>query len=181
MPHIMLDIGQIARADKTSIRSHISAMAKKRPPKNGAPNSLLASLRMHRVGTRTEMAGWLFCCRETGLDLTWNEYAESLHGLADIEDWIDVKGISNVNHRLILQKDDPDQWAYLLVSSHAHPRYEILGWVWGKMAKKSGITDPSKRGRPAYFVDRGLLRPVEELVDGIKWRSRQESNPRAAR
>lgn len=77
-------------------------------------------------------------------------------GCPDLDDFIDVKGRPEHWHDLIVQPDDPDDWAYLLVRAHEHPKYHIVGWCWGREGKTVRITDPRGLGGglpgPAHFV-----------------------------
>jgi hypothetical protein len=49
----------------------------------------------------------------------------------------------------------------------AGPKYELCGWLWGHEAKQPQFEKVGPNGWPAFFVphDRGILRPVETLID----------------
>ena len=173
---LMLLPDDIADCESIALRRHESGIRNNRPPKNGAPTDPRFMLEMHQHSVPCECAGWLYLrpCK-------WQRYAEEIHGLADLEDWIDVKGIKKLNNKLIVQCDDPDDWAYLLIGSWDHPWYDILGWCWGREAKTVPITDP--RGElggpsgPAHFVaqDAPFMKSPVLLYDELRRRQANES------
>lgn len=144
---VTLSEEQIAYADKIAQRRYDSAIQKNRQPHNGAPTDPGRALSITRVGTRGEAAGKVYLN-----PVKWNAYAETLGGLADLEDWIDVKTVTRKTDRLIVQKDDDPTWAYLLIISAMHPTYEIVGWCWGYEAQKDRYWRDPVGGRAAYFV-----------------------------
>lgn len=138
------------------------------PPHNGAPNDPVSALAMHEAGIYGECAGKLYLN-----PVKWNAYrAGTNFREADLEDWIDIKTRSKDWHSLIVQADDPPEWAYVLACGHAHPRYCLIGWCYGKeVQKKEYWADPAG-GRPAYFVKQTdpVLRPMQELYDEVRLR-----------
>ena len=172
----MLLPDDIASCECLALRRHESGIRNNRPPKNGAPTDPRFMLQMHRDSVPCEYAGWLYLrpCK-------WHQYAEEIHGMADYEDWIDCKGIKKRHHKLIVQRDDPDDWAYLLVYSGDHPWYEMVGWCWGYEAKTVPITDPrGERGGlpgPAHFVspDAPFFKSPVSLYDELRRRQANES------
>jgi hypothetical protein len=72
-----------------------------------------------------------------------------------------VRTTSHPDGRLILHPDDPDDAAHLLVVPAPNlPEMRIVGWCWGYEGKKPEHWD-SRTGRPAFFVPRSVLRPLE--------------------
>jgi hypothetical protein len=154
-------------ADKISNERHELAIRLNRPPRNRAPQSVVP----HRIGTRCEIAGWLYLRpilwqgRAVVVDITkLPDYA-----VGDL--FINCKGRSQSWYDLIVQWDDPPEWAYLLVRGHDHPRYEISGWCWGHEAQTRPITDPAG-DRPAHFIkqDDPIIKPPYTLLDEVRKR-----------
>ncbi len=124
---------------------------------------------MHIAGLPGEVAGKLYLN-----PVIWNAFRSygSIHNLADLEDWIDVKTRTKSWHDLIVQEDDPPGWAYLLVYSNRHPVYQIVGWCWGWEAQQKKFWDDPAGGRAAYFVKRAetIMKPPEELFAIVRQR-----------
>ena len=143
---LMLLPEDVTEADGVGLWRHNRAMREDRLPKNGVSNDPTHSLAIHIHGARCECAGCLYL----GPHCSWNKYDIRR---ADYEDWIDAKGISQRHHNLIVQCDDQDHWAYLLVYSGDHPYYEMIGWCWGYEAKTVPVSDPVG-GRPLISCPR---------------------------
>ena len=166
---------EIAYCEDLSLRRHESAARNNRQPKNNAPKDPRKAFAICRHGVFCECAGWLYLA-----PCKWHRYAEMVYGLPDYEDWIDTKGITKLHHKLIIQVDDPDDWAYLLIGSWDHPWYDILGWCWGREAKTVPITDP--RGElggpsgPAHFAaqDAPFMKSPVTLYDELRRRQAAE-------
>lgn len=156
---IRLENLHIDFADKLAVRRQDAADRRRRPAKNGAPTSRPRALAMHVLGTRTEAAGKLYLN-----PIAWNAFVEDVRDVPDLGDFIDVKGRSKSWHNLIVQEDDPANWAYLLVDASKHPIYSVIGWCWGHEAKQKKFWNDPAGGRAAYFVDdRRILRPPTDL------------------
>jgi hypothetical protein len=139
-------------------------------PMNNAPTEYNAALALHVLGVRCECAGYVYL-----KPIKWNTFVPGCTAmderLADLDDWIDCKGRAELWHCLIVQHNDPDDWAYVLVCAHEHPRYCLIGWCYGHEAKRLKLSDPVG-GRPAHFVDQcaPILRPVAELLREVRKR-----------
>lgn len=156
-------------SDRLAARRQQAATTRNRPPHNGAPTDPDRALAYHRLGARTECAGYLYL-----KPVHWNTYVEHVHGVADLEDWIDVKGCLRSHHSLIVQRDDPEDWAYLLVCASRHPIYEAVGWCWGREAKVEIFRSDPVGGRAAFFVPRDapIIKPPHLLYDELRRRQR---------
>jgi hypothetical protein len=164
---ITLKTLHIDYADRAANRRQRAAVERERHAKNGAPEDYSAALALHLRGTRTEAAGKLYLN-----PVTWHAFKDSIHNLPDLEDWIDVKGVPYDRDSLIVQKDDPEHWAYLLVSAQNHPQYKIIGWCWGHEAKQKRFLFDPVGGREAHFVRQryGILKPPLELFHEVRRR-----------
>ena len=156
---------QITYCVKIARRRQESAERHARPGGNGGPVCGSAALDIHKMGVFGECAAYLWL-----KPIQWHRFQESgLSTLPDLADFIDVKTRKFSWHQLIVQKADPDEWAYLLVNSERHPDYEIVGWLWGHEAKARGTLRDPVGGREAFFVPERALRDpllLKELWDG---------------
>jgi hypothetical protein len=141
-------------AAEMGITRQISNLMKGRPDAFGcAPN----------VGWQVHIEG---CCGELAvakyLNRYWSGNFEQLKA-DDVGDY-QVRTADDHNKRLILHDTDPDDRIFILITGLA-PHYIIQGWVMAKEGKKSEFwSDPSRQGRPAYFVPRDCLNPIADLT-----------------
>jgi hypothetical protein len=165
---ITLEQRHIEVADKAALARRNAAREHNRKPVNGAPIEHNAGLKIDILGCRCEAAAKLWAN-----PVEWHAFAERVTDLPDLHDFIDVKGIDHGWHSLIVQKGSPKDWAYLLVNGEEHPRYCIMGWVWGHEAKQEQFWGDPKGGRPAYFIRQHnpILKPPAELL--VELRKRQ--------
>jgi len=76
---------------------------------------------------------------------------------------IDVKTRSKASYDLIVQKNEPAEKKYVLVTIQNKTTL-IHGWIHGGEAMQEKFwADPAK-GRPAYFVPKEYLHPIDTLV-----------------
>lgn len=168
MIYVRLTKDEIRFADSVGRAFHDQAKKRNRQPRNGAPIDDHEALAIHILGARCEYAGKLYCD-----PVVWHtEILDDVRNTADLEDWIDIKGIEKSHYRLMVQKDDQENWAYFLVDGTLHPLYKMIGWCWGHEAKQKQYWDDPKGGRPAYFVPRTapIMKPPWELLFEIKRR-----------
>jgi hypothetical protein len=67
-----------------------------------------------------------------------------------------------VDGRLILHDHDKDDQPYVLVVGTA-PRFELVGWCFGRDGKRPEYVHDPQGGRPAYFVPRAALSSMDAL------------------
>jgi len=95
------------------------------------------------------------------LDVYWSGNWEKLK--ADDVGHYQVRTADSHNKRLILHERDPDDKIFILVTGSA-PDYLIQGWIYARDGKKPEFwSDPSRKGRPAFFVGRENLNSMETL------------------
>lgn len=162
---ILLEELHILYADDVAVNRMNFAKDNYYKPKNGGEWSGEITLWKDRLGARCEAAGKLYFN-----PVSWNLY---IHHLPDFDNFIDVKGVQHKHHCMIVQKDDPPHWAYVLVDASEHPIYDVVGWCWGWEAKQTGLTDPSRENRPAHFISREnqIMKPPHtlwELLRGLQ-------------
>jgi hypothetical protein len=134
---------------------------------NGWLPTFEQALWKNRQSARCEHAGekWL-------RPIPWNRVEPEGIGMADLGCFIDVKGVEEAHHRLLVQEDADNDHAYLLVDSWQHPQYAIVGWLWGREAKRAEWWDPRglQDGRPCFVVPRSSppMRNPQELFEEWK-------------
>lgn len=140
---------QIAEADRVGEARHRSRVASRSVHKNNRPRNNAADLLIDQSAARCELAAHI------GLQTT-NWHAEIIGHMGekgpDLDDFIDVKERKKAHHNLIVQLDDPSEWAYVSVCSEEHPDYSIDVWCWGSQAKQQKYRRELVPGRPAYVI-----------------------------
>jgi hypothetical protein len=67
---------------------------------------------------------------------------------------------------LIVQPSDDDDARFILVIGFA-PTYWLVGWLWGRDAKRQEWWRNPGTGRPAYFVPQAALNSIDVLAEAI--------------
>lgn len=115
-----------------------------------------------------------------GLNLYWVGSVGEWSAGHDVGGCVDVRSVTKPNHCLILHEMDKDKTPYVLVELSSPSRATLVGWVYGADGKKPEYwSDPSGKRRPAFFVPRRALRPIDELVPIIA-QIRSAQKPEAA-
>lgn len=91
---------------------------------------------------------------------------------ADVGNWLQVKTTDRPEGCLIVKKWEPENAAYVLVVSSDPLTYSIPGWFYGGEAKQKEFFEEKVKGRPAYFVPQGRLRPIAGLKEHLRSRER---------
>ena len=171
---------QIEFSDKWAHARQNNAVAADLAPHNNAPVEPDAATALHVLGLRGECAGYIYL-----KPVKWHLFKPGRlameEQLPDLEDWIDMKARTKSWHSLIVQRDDPPDWAYVLVCAHEHPRYCLIGWCYGHEAQQQQHWDDPAGGRPAYFIkqDNPILRPVADLLREVRKRQARTDAERA--
>jgi hypothetical protein len=67
--------------------------------------------------------------------------------------------------RLILHPTDSMEDIFIHVIG-ANSHFRLMGWIWAMEGQQSAYwQDPSRAGRPAYFVPNDMLRPMFKLME----------------
>jgi hypothetical protein len=83
----------------------------------------------------------------------WRDSEGSFKG-PDVGNIVQVRGIDNLNHCLIIRDDDPPDHIYVLAA--VVPELWVCGWKWGEDAKEKPKSDPKGIGA-AWFIKRSNL------------------------
>lgn len=116
------------------------------------------ALEIHLLGAAGEMA----VASYLGLKEHLYKETEAKRGSADLPDNIDVKTRSKASYDLIVQKGESPDKRFVLVTIQEQKTL-IHGWCYGYEAMQEQYWADPARGRPAYFVPKEALKPIESL------------------
>lgn len=172
MPEVMAPRSQVVRlstaeflhAMRIGWERQRSAEARGAENNNNMERDPERDLRINIMGAQCELAASLWLPGEW--DDALNEPGKPKVG-AEIEGFIDVKGVTKGSHRLIVPAPHlTREWAYLLVVQRLD-LFWCKGWVWGSEMHRVQELQP---GRPAYVVEDDELLPPELLRRAVQTR-----------
>jgi hypothetical protein len=86
---------------------------------------------------------------------------------AHFNDFIIVKPSEGEPTEVKIEPDERSDFAFVLVAAESKFSYAVIGWIWGVEAKQAEyLSDDGV----AYFVPRGKLRDMTELVRELETR-----------
>lgn len=158
---VTLTWAEMMTAYHIASQRRIMNMRKKLPGRYGAPEQD-GSEELDIISTRGEMAV------AKGLNLYWSGSVGD-YGAVDVGGLVEVRTRTKDWHSLIVHPGDRDWSPYVLVDASQTPDMRLVGWVFGRDGKDERFwADPSKKNRPAYFIEQKELRPMSELVSLLK-------------
>jgi hypothetical protein len=125
--------------------------------RNGGAWKGSKALDIHLLGAAGEMA----VASYLGMKEHLFKETEARRGSDDLPN-IDVKTRSKASYDLIVQKQEDPEKIFVLVTIE-NQQTLIWGWCYGKEAMQEQYWADPARGRPAYFVGKEHLRPMETL------------------
>jgi len=126
--------------------------------RNNGPRFGEKALAVHLLGAAGEVAVASFM----GLKNELFKETEARRGSEDLPGGIDVKTRSKHSYDLLVQRNEDPGRKFVLVTIQ-NQKTLIHGWAFGRDCMKEEFwADPAK-GRPAYFVPKECLRPMETL------------------
>jgi hypothetical protein len=126
--------------------------------RNGAAAGGSEALQLHLYGAAGELAvASLLGMRESVFGQT-----RAKPGSSDLPGGIDVKTRSRHWHDLIVQADESPDKRFVLVTIENRATL-VHGWCFGSDAMKDEYWSDPAGGRPAYFVPKSILQPLETL------------------
>lgn len=141
---------------------HCNARRRGRVRASGFPDTVIGGEFVDVLGAQCEAAA-----HEYLKPIYWNWHVvERFAGLPDLDNWIDVKGVGERHHKLLVPLDPTPMvgFAYLLVDRLSDTRYEIIGWLTGREVSLYPVTTPHRtKDFPCYTVPRDALHDPEEL------------------
>jgi hypothetical protein len=125
--------------------------------RNGGAWKGSKALDIHLLGAAGEMA----VASYLGLKQHLYKETEARRGSDDLPG-IDVKTRSRHSYDLIVQKNEDARKKFVLVTIESQKTF-LHGWCYGHEAMQERFWADPARGRPAYFVGKEHLRPMETL------------------
>jgi len=125
--------------------------------RNGGAWKGSKALDIHLLGAAGEMA----VASYLGMKEHLFKETEARRGSDDLPG-MDVKTRSKASYDLIVQKQEDPEKKFVLVTIE-NQQTLIHGWCYGKEAMDEKYWADPARGRPAYFVGKEYLRPMETL------------------
>ena len=125
--------------------------------RNNGPRFGDKALQVHLLGAAGEMA----VASYMGLKEHLYAEKEARRGSDDLPG-MDIKTRSKHSYDLIVQKREEPQKRFVLVTIQDQ-RTLLHGWCYGHEAMQERFWADPARGRPAYFVGKEHLRPMETL------------------
>jgi len=126
--------------------------------RNGGAWQGSKALDIHLLGAAGEMAVASFLSMKEHL----YQETEARRGSDDLPGGIDVKTRSKARYDLIVQKSADPKKKFVLVTIESQQTL-LWGWCYGHEALQERFWADPARGRPAYFVGKEHLRPMETL------------------
>lgn len=96
----------------------------------------------------------------------WAPTVDTFRSRGDVGD-VEVRTRTRPGYELIVRNDDCDERAYVLVRGRI-PRFEVVGWVYGREGKRPEWLQRYGGGEPAYFVPDSALHPIDTLVRALE-------------
>ena len=127
--------------------------------RNGGAWKGSKALDIHLLGAAGEMA----VASYLGMKEHLFKETEARRGSDDLPG-MDVKTRSKASYDLIIQRQEDPEKKFVLVTIE-NQQTLIHGWCYGKEAMDEKYWADPARGRPAYFVGKEYLRPMETLND----------------
>jgi hypothetical protein len=125
--------------------------------RNGGAWKGSKALDIHLLGAAGEMA----VASYLGMKEHLFKETEARRGSDDLPG-MDIKTRSKASYDLIVQKQEDLEKKFVLVTIE-NQQTLIHGWCYGKEAMQEQYWADPARGRPAYFVGKEHLRPMETL------------------
>jgi len=125
--------------------------------RNGGAWKGSKALDIHLLGAAGEMA----VASYLGMKEHLFKETEARRGSDDLPG-MDVKTRSKASYDLIVQRQEDPEKIFVLVTIE-NQQTLIHGWCYGKEAMQEQYWADPARGRPAYFVGKEHLRPMETL------------------
>jgi hypothetical protein len=127
--------------------------------RNGGAWKGSKALDIHLLGAAGEMA----VASHLGMKHLLYKETQAKRGSDDLPG-MDIKTRSKHSYDLIVQKNEDPRKKFVLVTIQDKTTL-IHGWCYGRDAMKEEFWADPARGRPAYFVPKEALAPIDSLND----------------
>lgn len=172
-PIVTLSAADCGRAIRVGYARRMLAIKLGRRHTNGYRPTPAQALANDIMGVRAEIAVWRWL-----EPISWHALADDVEGLPDLGDDINVKGVGQTEHRLLLPPKPRRDWQYVLARGHDHPTWVIAGWIPGEVAADMKVKPLGNPPRLALIVENEELPrwPLEELWEHVERKYPAERN-----
>lgn len=149
---------------------HCNARRRGRVRESGFPNTRDGGEFVDVLGAQCEAAAHRFL---RPIDWNWH-IVERFAGMPDLGGFIDVKGVGERHHKLLVPRSPAPKpaFAYLLVDRLSDTRYDVVGWLMGMEVLQMPVISPHRAVDFAcYVVERGQLNSEDELLAEVRRRT----------
>ena len=157
MVEVKLTPSQIMMAAHCGTMRQTMNLKNRKPATYGAGH--LNDWQLHIEGCLGEMAVASY------LNLYWDGNL-GFFSKADVGS-LEVRTASNHRYNLILHPADKDDSKFILLTG-VNGSYQIHGWIYGREGKKEEFWRDPLGGRPAFFVGKEHLHPIETIRNGTE-------------
>ncbi len=161
---VVLEYFELIKASQVGMLRHVQDLKKGYKDAYGA---------QAKDGWQLDIEGALGeCAVAKAFDIYWNGAVGKLSA-PDVGK-LQVRTTHHMDGRLILHDKDKDEDIFILVTG-VNGKYILRGWISGKHGKDAlYLSDPTKKGRQAYFVPQDVLNSMDFLFtpvmeSEIKW------------
>ena len=84
--------------------------------------------------------------------------------IPDLGTDIEVRTTMKPTYRLMVHRNDPSDWRFILVRRIEDATFDVVGWQYGHEVKQKKLWNPTLH-YPCYLYPTAWLRPIEELDD----------------
>lgn len=155
---VMLSPHEMYLASMVGVRRRLASLHAGMSERNGASrHSIAEQWFFNVVGAQGELAA------AKALQVYWPASINAKKADADLLPNIQVRTLERHDYDLIVRADDPDGFAYVLVTGSG-PQFQVHGWVYGNEAKRAEwLFDRGNRDKPCYWVPQKSLRDLATL------------------
>lgn len=154
MIEVTLTWSEMSQAANVGVRRQIEALRAEKKDSYGFDGN--TGWQIHIEGALGELA---FC---KAIDRYWGGTINTYKIGGDVGSNIQIRTRSKLDYDLIVRNSDRDDDIFVLVTGQA-PRYNVVGWITGKEAKRNEWRRTYGGRPPAFFVPQKELRAIDEL------------------
>jgi hypothetical protein len=149
---------EVVQASTVGLRRRIASMQQSFGERNGVARKGAAERWYYNiVGACGELAV------AKAVNAYWPSAINQAKDEADVGHDIQVRCLAEPHYDLIVRKDDPDYFRYVLCVGEP-PTLTLVGWVWGFEAKRpEWLYDRGERNEECYWVPQAALSQMWRL------------------
>ncbi len=158
MPYTSITPDEFSVITQVALRRCVSALNKKLKDSVNKKRDWVEDLEMHVKGVIGEFAA------AKVLGLNFNGSVDTFQSETDLDGNIEVRFRSNPNWDLIIRPTDRNEDKKIVLVRGMPPgAIEVVGWIYGRDARKEEWWQNYGNLKPAWFVPASAMRPIEEI------------------